>query len=341
MDVSALLATLSTPDAAALVWGVFPRALGLAFFISLAAFAYQLPSGYGQHGLTPLSSALAARFRAFGARALWFFPTLFWVTGASDAALVAVPALGALCGACAIVGGAWSPWFLGGAWAALLSIDGGPSGCVYPWDSLLLEGGFLALFLPATHSLAPVVSAALRGGALLPALAAALPAVAPPAPLLSFAFRWLLFRVLVGFGKLKFGGAGWRDRLYIKNFIVNQPMITPLGWWAYHALPDAVWVGALAGMFVVELVLPFGLFVPGLTRLVAGANIAGLMVGIQATGNYGYFNVLTAIMCIPAAAVADGLSFSSRDAASAPVFAAIFLAYILPLSVIQLIMNSW
>ena len=67
---------------------------------------------------------------------------------------------GALCGACAVFGGAWSPWFLSGAWAALLSIDGGPSGCVYPWDSLLLEGGFLATFLPATHSLAPVLAAA-------------------------------------------------------------------------------------------------------------------------------------------------------------------------------------
>lgn len=52
-----------------------------------------------------------------------------------------------------------------------------------------------------------------------------------PSALHAWAFRYLLFRVLFGFGKLKFLGSGWRDRLYIKGFFICQPMVSPLGKW--------------------------------------------------------------------------------------------------------------
>ena len=58
-------------------------------------------------------------------------------------------------------------------------------------------------------------------------------------------------------------------------------MVTPAGMLAFRLLPDVVWIASLAGMFVVELVLPFGLFATGLPRVIAGASIAGLMAGIR------------------------------------------------------------
>lgn len=59
--------------------------------------------------------------------------------------------------------------------------------------------------------------------------------------------------------------------------------MTPAGLLAFHALPDAAWVALLAGMFVVELIAPFGLFFTGWPRVAAGASIAGLMAGIRAS----------------------------------------------------------
>jgi hypothetical protein len=47
-----------------------------------------------------------------------------------------------------------------------------------------------------------------------------------------WAYRWLLFRVLFGFGKLKFVGAGARDSCYVKSFLIGMPIPTRLGWWA-------------------------------------------------------------------------------------------------------------
>ena len=94
---------------------------------------------------------------------------------------------------------------------------------------------------------------------------------------------------MLGFGKLKFTGAHpVRDRLYIKSFLVTQPMVSPAGLFAFQRAPDAVWVGALAGMFVIEILAPFGLFFVGAPRIAAGLLIASLMVGIQLSGNCEY-----------------------------------------------------
>ena len=71
------------------------------------------------------------------------------------------------------------------AWLCMLSLDGVVD-LNYPWDCLLLEAGFLGLFLPAT----------------LPLAAGSLAATSAPLPGVAWAFRWLLFRVLFGFGKL-------------------------------------------------------------------------------------------------------------------------------------------
>ena len=47
--------------------------------------------------------------------------------------------------------------------------------------------------------------------------------------------------------KTKFAGARWADRLYIRGFLIAQPMVSPAGWAAYHVLPDAACVALLAG----------------------------------------------------------------------------------------------
>lgn len=365
----------SVPLSSELSYGIFTRLLGMVYIVCFWAFAVQLPTLAGKHGLEPLGQSLATKRRHFGLWAYWYYPTLFWLFNTEvllDTMLWVLPTLGCVCGGLVVYGGASTPYLLGACWVILLAIDAGPTLLVYPWDSLLLEAGFLSLWLPGT--------VAFSGGL------ASLAALHAPSPLHSFAFRWLTFRVLVGFGKLKFVGSEWRDRLYIRGFLINQPMVSPLGWWAHHALPEWVWVASLGGMFVVEMVAPFGFFFTGALRIMASASIAGLMVGIWATGNYGYFNVLTMALCVGAVdqGVSASLSFTSADLlppGSGPLFlsaaassassassgvvltffqhylhlspttlatqwpslllSTLLLTYILPLSTILFVMNSW
>ena len=327
-----IIVYLSTDEGRLSTWGIFTRAFALTLSLILFSFAYQLPSLSGRNGLAPLCDILSRYRRDFGfVKSLWYWPTLFWVTGSSDFALQALPCFGAVAALCAAWGGAYaSPLGLIIAWATLLSIDAGPSACVYPWDSLSLEAAFLALWLPGTQELSVGIAA-----------------LSLPSPLLAVAYRWLLFRVLVGFGKLKFVGAGWNDRFYIRGFLIGQPMISPAGWAAYHFLPESAWVFLLGGMFFTEIIAPFGLFFTGIPRVAAAVSIIGLMGGIQLSGNFGYFNILTSVLCIPSLDATSNffLFFSQQEQTPLDTrtltFIILYIAYIFPVSLLQFVMNSW
>ena len=71
------------------------RALGLIFFSAFYSLAFQITGLIGPRGILPASEYLPAVRHAFGlAEALWFAPTLFWLS-ASDVALLTVVLLGA------------------------------------------------------------------------------------------------------------------------------------------------------------------------------------------------------------------------------------------------------
>lgn len=294
----------------------------------------------GARGISPVRTRLQALRDGDVtlARRLSQAPTLLWLS-ASDAALRTLAWGGAAAGA-AVAGAlpprkctrgrglpvrtvgvfppATAPFAIGCAWvcaccgrgspphpphnaqACMLSLD---FGCelTYPWDTVLLEAGALIALLPCGPSWAA------RG---------------VPDPVHAFAFRLLLWRLMIGFGKIKFTGTNANDRLYIKTFCINmsvllrkrgrrrvarllrglcaarRPVCTP-GGYAMAELPPWFHVGALRGMWVSELVVPFLFFVPGPLRVLGGCATAGLMAGIAWSGNYGYFNVLTTVLCIP------------------------------------------
>jgi len=52
-------------------------------------------------------------------------------------------------------------------------------------------------------------------------------------------------------------------------------------------------------MFAVELVLPFCIVLGRRARLIAFCGLVGLQLGIAATGNYGFFNLLAVVLCLP------------------------------------------
>jgi hypothetical protein len=315
-------------DAALVAWGVFVRALGLCFSVALFSLRShgQFIALSGARGISPLRELHAAYVGAYGTLgAAARFPSVFWVTGASDAALRVAPWVG-IAASLGVVLGVLPPALgIGAAWAIFLSIDMGTSftGAIFPWDTLLLEAGALGVWLPRVSPLWMSVRA-----------------TSLPSPLLAFAVRWLLFRVLVGFGKLKFAGARWRDRGYIRGFLINMPIVNPVGFWVHEHLPRALFPVLLGGMFFVELILPWGLFFAGAPRFLSALGISGLMLGIQATGNFGHFNVLTATLALPSlldAAPAPGAHWTAAPRAET----AFLVLYALPASVLYFLANSW
>lgn len=262
---------------AEIVWGVFTRLLALVYVVAFVSLRYEILAWAGVRGVNPLAQKLARMREGLGTwRAVTRHPSLFWIS-ASDAMLRALPLAGAaaaILAACGIL----SPAMLAIAWVLYLSLD--PAfGLSYPWESLLLEAGFLAIFLPP---LAPLPAWTMTSA---------------PQPILMLAMHWLLFRLMFGFGKTKFTRQALGDPLYLRSFLISQPMPSPLGWRAIR-LPRPLLAGSLALLFVTEIILPFFVFVPGWPRWLAAGGFTGLMIAIQLMGNFGFFNVLVVVLCI-------------------------------------------
>ena len=113
-----------------------------------------------------------------------------------------------------------------------------------------------------------------------------------------FAFQVLLVRVLWGFGKFKFLDMTHHDFGYLKEFFIFQPIPNRLGWWAHHLPLPMLKTGRFL-LFLVEMPLPILAFVPGPARLVLVIAVGVLMLSIQVTSNFGFFNVLVVVLLVP------------------------------------------
>ena len=260
-----------------LVWGVALRAIALIYLVAFWSLHREILALCGSRGITPATSRLGRMRRDMGPLTCALrHPSLLWLSR-GDRALRWLPRAGMACATCACAGLASRP-MLAAAWIAYLSLDVAV-GLTFPWESMLFEAGLLAILLPPLERLP-----ALRMSAI-------------PDPLLMWMFQWLLFRVLFGFGKNKFTREALGDHLYLRSFLISQPMPSPLGWRAWR-LPRPVLVWSHWLLFVTEMVLPFLVFFAGWPRLVAAAAISGLMISIQVMGNFGFFNLLVVALTI-------------------------------------------
>jgi hypothetical protein len=109
--------------------------------------------------------------------------------------------------------------------------------------------------------------------------------------------RILLFRIMFGFGKHKFFGAeSFEDLTYTSSMACWQPLGTNLGW-LLTWLPDWVHIGAIMFTFLTEILCPFLLFSDRWRNTACVSTIA-LMVMIQLTGHFGWFNTITSLVAL-------------------------------------------
>ncbi|MEO8392602.1 MAG: lipase maturation factor family protein, partial [Chloroflexota bacterium] len=261
-----------------IVWGIFPRLLGIVYFVAIGSLYRQVLPFAGANGLRPIHKHLDKIHEDYPSwKRFVYFPTLFWLND-GDNFLRLIVGIGTAAGLLALIGGAITSISLFVCWACFLSLDMAFS-LAYPWDSLLMEAGFLAIFLPPVQVLPHIESSA------------------STLPIVVFAYNFLIFRLMFGFGKFKFLGTNRKERLYLKPFLINQPVPSPLGWLASH-LPGWVAMIALGYLFLVEMILPFLIFLGGGFRLISSLGIIGLMIGIQLMGSFGFFNLLVICLCV-------------------------------------------
>lgn len=263
---------------------LFVRALGLVFLTAFASLWPQLLGLWGSRGILPAAPYLQAVSDQVGPERYRLLPTLFWL-GAGDGALHAVCALGLGCSLLLLIGSL--EWLaLWGAWGCYLSLVGiGRDFMGFQWDSLLLESAACAL---------PLLGPRLRLRPRAPGPDSDGPP--PAARILLFALL-LRFMFAAGWAKLRSGDPTWRHLTALDYHFFTQPLPSPLAYYA-HQLPSAIKQGATFIMFVIECAVPFGLFFRR-ARGYAAALLIGLQVAIAATGNYGFFNLLSAALAIP------------------------------------------
>ena len=255
------------------------RALGLVYFVAFASYRVQADGLVGANGVLPFAEWMRAIQPQVAEVGYSRMPTLLWLWP-SDAALHACLWAG-LALAVALMAG-WAPVLAtAGLWALYLSVViAGRTFWGFQWDNLLLEAGLLAV-------LASPWRWRMRWRA-----------PDDPPRLAVFLFHWLVFRLmfLSGYVKLASRDAAWWDLTALTYHYWTQPLPVWTAWYA-NLLP--VWAQKFSCfvMFGIELVLPFFIWLGGRARAFAAAAFAALMLLIAATGNYTFFNLLTAVLC--------------------------------------------
>jgi hypothetical protein len=264
---------------------VLLRLLGFVYFVAFFTAARQAGPLIGPHGLLPADAFLARLVESYGSRGRAFVevPSLFFFTGASDAALGAVAWTGTLL-SLAVVVGATNAFVQLALWALYLSlVQIGQIFYGYGWETQLLETGFLAIFLCPVASVAPFAGA-------------------PPPVVVIYLHRWLAFRIMLGAGLIKIrGDPCWRDLTCLVYHYETQPVPSPLSY-VFHRLPRAAHMGGVLVNHLVELVAPFFAFGPRPARHVAGVLLVGFQGILIASGNLSFLNWLT---IVPALACFD------------------------------------
>ena len=259
---------------------VILRLVGVTYLIAFVSLWSQLDGLVGSTGILPVAEFLDAVRSQLGIERYWAVPTLCWLN-ASDAFLHGLCSVGVVLAILVILDVA-PVLALIGLWVAYLSlVSVGQDFLSFQWDILLLETGFLTIFL-APFRLWPRPRTD-----------------PPPRPTVVWLFRWLLFRLMFASGIVKLASRDpvWWDLTALTIHYETQPLPTWIGWYA-HQLPVWAHQVSCAVMFGIEILVPFLIFGPRRARSVACAALITFQVLIALTGNYCFFNVLTVILCL-------------------------------------------
>jgi predicted DCC family thiol-disulfide oxidoreductase YuxK len=268
----------------------FLRALGVIYLIAFVSVWVQVDGLIGSDGVSPVNQFLPAVHAQLGKDAYALLPTLCWFSS-SNAFLHFLCGGGVVLSALLIFGIA-PALSLVALFAFYLSLTiAGQTFLSFQWDVLLLETGFLSIFL-APWRLWPRELICLPGSPP--------PATAAPVSRAGlFLLKFLLFKLILmsGVVKLTSGDDCWWNLTALDYHYWSQPLPTVFAWWADKS-PEWFKHFSVAFCLGVEIIVPFFIWGPRRPRLIAAGLMIFLQFAIAITGNYCFFNLLTIVLCL-------------------------------------------
>jgi predicted DCC family thiol-disulfide oxidoreductase YuxK len=246
---------------------IFLRLLGLIYLIAFLSFGVQASGLIGSRGILPAADFLRAAREYLGTARFWSVPTVLWLN-TSDVMIRTIWVAGVIL-SLLLFAGISSRLVRAALFFLYLSlVTTGQIFMSYQWDALLLEAGFLTIFLGSSRLIVNL-------------------------------FRWLLFRLvfLSGAVKLLSHDPTWHNFTALPVHYETQPLPTPLAW-SFYQFPPAFQRLSVGFVFLVELLIPFLILAPRRVRVFSAFAITLLQILITLTGNYAFFNLLTVALCL-------------------------------------------
>ncbi|MFM2169018.1 MAG: hypothetical protein RIS79_3389, partial [Verrucomicrobiota bacterium] len=215
------------------------RFTGLVWFVAFLSAAQQFIPLIGHDGLLPADLMVKRVVERFDGpwEVFWEAPSIFWFH-CSDAMIQVVTWAGVVISFLVLCGYA-NAIMMFVLWALYLSLlPIGQEWLSYGWDIQILETGFLGMMLCPLLDPRPF------------------PKRAPPV-LIIWLYRWLIFRIMLGAGLIKWrGDTCWRDLTALYYHYETQPVPNPLSA-VLHAMPKWFHHAGVAWNHIVELIVPW------------------------------------------------------------------------------------
>ena len=258
---------------------LFLRAFGFVYASAFFALLFQVKGLIGRDGILPAHEFLEA-LQHFGGKRFLDAPSLLWLSS-SDVMLMTVCWLGLIASVLVMLN-VWPRFGLLVCFVCFLSFvavsqDFGQ----YQSDGMLLEAGFLSLFI-APKGVWPGLGRS-----------------SPPIRAAWFLLLWEWFRIYFQSGvvKLASGDPTWRNLTAMYEYYQNGPLPTWAGWYLQH-LPHWFHIATAAATLVMELIIVW-LFVLGPRwRFLCFLIVTVWQAGVILTANYAFLNYLVLFLGI-------------------------------------------
>ena len=266
---------------------VFLRALGVIYFSAFFALLFQVKGLIGTNGLMPAAQYLAGG-RSLGLMRFWAAPTLLWISSGNHM-LMALMWAGLIASVLLVLNVSPRPMLLVCFVCYLSFVGAAREFANYQSDGMLLEAGFISLFL-APPGLLP------GWGAKRPPMRAAI---------LLLLWEWFRIYFESGVVKLASGDPTWRNLTAMYEYYQNGPLPTWVGWFAEQMLPLGFQKFVAGATLVMELVLVWVALLPRPWRITCCVTVTVWQVGVIATANYTFLNYL--VLALGLLLLADGV----------------------------------
>ncbi|XP_046372084.2 lipase maturation factor 1-like isoform X1 [Haliotis rufescens] len=275
---------------------VLLRYIGFIYFVAFLVALHQNKQLIGKDGLLPANKYLNnIKNRVGGIKQDMFIqcPSIIWLFNYNthlDQILDSLAYTGLALSLFLVIRGAANWFIMLALWVIYHSIVSvGQQWFSFGWESQLLETGFLAIFLCPVWNLSTI------------------PQHTPTSLIIIWAYRWLIFRIMLGAGLIKIrGDQCWRDLTCMNYHYETQPVPNPLSYYL-HQSPELIHKMETLSNHFIELVAPFFLILGRRMTIIGGGIQIFFQVVLITSGNLSFLNWLT---IVPSLACFDDRSLS-------------------------------